>query len=552
MFSKITHNLLEKIAIWVLLSLAFIFAVYFFVFEVDWVELYKNKSDGDFKNISVISESCNKCHGKVNGFSKFHNPKKIGCSSCHLGNTLAKNKEQAHLGMVLIPGNASDAKQTCGQPNCHPGIPERIDSSLMSTMSGIISVNKFAFEEIDSPAGKFHIEEIGKSASESHLRNLCASCHLGNEKVNFGPITELSRGGGCNACHLNYNKKALAELIDYDSLKIARPDSALLKFHPSLSLNISNNHCFGCHSRSGRISTGYEGWHETGLEKKDVKLGEKYRLLDDGRIFEMIQPDVHHIAGLVCIDCHIAYEIMSDGKFYEHKEEQILIQCEDCHSNKKFSTMTLDEFDFESRKIAEIRGLDNENRKFIKVKKSQTPLVNTFVKNRRSAKLIGKVTGKTYNLNPPRFECTQSKAHSNLSCNSCHTAWAPQCVGCHTTYEKNTKGFNLLDEKDTDSSWVEYHGEFFAELPTLGVKEDKENGSIKKVIDTFIPGMIMTLDKSNYKNEKPEIIFKRLFAPSVAHTIRKESRSCKSCHNEPLALGYGRGKLVYEIRNNIG
>ena len=62
----------------------------------------------------------------------------------------------------------------------------------------------------------------------------------------------------------------------------------------------------------------------------------------------------------------------------------------------------------------------------------------------------------------------------------------------------------------------------------------------------------MTLDKSNYKNETPELLFKRLFAPSVAHTIQKESRSCESCHNNSLALGYGRGNLEYIIHNNIG
>ncbi len=234
------------------------------------VVIIKIKVHINIQNISVINESCIQCHGEVTGFSHFHNPQQIGCASCHLGNKLEKNKEAAHAGMILIPGNNKDAKQTCGQTNCHPGIAERIDSSLMSTMSGIVSVNKYAFEEIDSPTGKYHIEKIGQSASESHLRNLCASCHLGNEKKEFGPITELSRGGGCNACHLNYSDEAKNELNSYDSIKIDQPDSALLKFHPSLSLKISNDHCFGCHSRSGRISTSYEGWHETSLTRNEV------------------------------------------------------------------------------------------------------------------------------------------------------------------------------------------------------------------------------------------------------------------------------------------
>ncbi len=549
---NLNHKSLEKLTLIVILFILIFAVLYFFVFKIDWVEFYSSQGIDETRNLTVLSESCLQCHGNVQGFSQYHNPQKIGCASCHLGNKLAKNKSEAHTGMVLIPGNNKDAKLTCGQANCHPGIPERIDSSLMSTMSGIVSVNKYAFEEIEKPSGKFHIQEIGYSASESHLRNLCASCHLGNEKKEFGPITELSRGGGCNACHLNYSAEAKKELSNYDSLKIAKPDSALLKFHPSLSLIITNNHCFGCHSRSGRISTSYEGWHETSFSKKDVGNDKNYRLLEDGRIFKMIKPDVHYEAGLVCVDCHISYEVMGDGKFYEHKEEQIIVKCEDCHSLEKQETMTLDDFDYESGKIAEINGINNVDKKFIKVKKSQTPLVNTFFENGRKPKLIGKRNNKIYDLNPPKFECVAAKSHNLLSCNSCHTAWAPQCVGCHTEYQPGTEGFDLLSNNETDSTWVEYHGEFFAELPTLGVREEIENGKMNKVVETFIPGMIMTLDKSNYKNEIPELLFKRLFAPSIAHTIQKESRSCESCHNSPLALGYGRGNLEYIIHNKVG
>lgn len=54
--------------------------------------------------------------------------------------------------------------------------------------------------------------------------------------------------------------------------------------------------------------------------------------------------------------------------------------------------------------------------------------------------------------------------------------------------------------------------------------------------------MILTIDK--FKNPQKKI-FKRLFAPTFSHTINKSGRSCKSCHNNPLALGYGKGKLAY-------
>jgi len=549
---RLSHTTLERISILIVLIAIAVFGIYYLVYQINWIGIYSEKDSGSFKNLSVLKESCIQCHGEVKGFSPYHNPQKIGCSSCHLGDTSVKTKLEAHYGMIRIPGNLNSANQSCGQVNCHPGISERVDSSLMSTMSGVISVNKYAFDEIESPIGKFYIQKIGRSASESHLRSLCASCHLGNEKTEFGSITELSRGGGCNACHLNYSDEALSDLNNYDSLKIATPDSAFLNFHPSLSLKITNDHCFGCHSRSGRISTSYEGWHETSLSADDVGEDKNYRLLQDGRIFKMIKPDVHYELGLVCIDCHISYEVMGDGNTYEHKEEQIIVKCEDCHSRNQHETLKLSEFDYESRKIAELDKIDDDERKFIIVEKSGTPLVNTYLDLSRKAKLVGKVSGKTHDLNPPQFNCVASEAHNNLSCNSCHTSWAPQCIGCHTEYNPNIGGYDLLDNKHTDSTWVEYHGEFFAELPTLGIREEDENGHTKRIVDTFIPGMIMTLDKSKYKGNNYSLISKRLFAQTVAHTIQETSRSCKSCHNNSLAIGYGRGDLEYVINKNIG
>ncbi|MCX8107029.1 MAG: hypothetical protein N3D80_14270, partial [Ignavibacterium album] len=54
-------------------------------------------------------------------------------------------------------------------------------------------------------------------------------------------------------------------------------------------------------------------------------------------------------------------------------------------------------------------------------------------------------------------------------------------------------------------------------------------------------GMIIKLDK--LKSDKNKKIFKRLFAPTVSHATNKSGRTCKSCHNNPLTLGYGKGEL---------
>ncbi len=268
----------------------------------------------------------------MEGFSSAHSPNVIGCESCHLGNSFTSNKDFAHKGLIIIPGNLSDAERTCGATGCHPGNPQRINTSMMNTMGGAISVNRFAFDELKKPVGLFNVKNLTQSNADNHFRNLCASCHLGNEKTEFGSITELSRGGGCNACHLDYSNEASEQLIDYQ--KSTDEEKILPKIHPQLSLNISNDHCFGCHARSGRISTNYEGWFETLLSEDEVKDNSNYRILMDGRVFQKNKDDVHHQAGMECIDCHVSLEIMGDGNSYEHMEEQVRVQCEDCHSKE--------------------------------------------------------------------------------------------------------------------------------------------------------------------------------------------------------------------------
>ncbi|MBK7175509.1 MAG: hypothetical protein IPH84_20350 [Bacteroidales bacterium] len=96
----------------------------------------------------------------------------------------------------------------------------------------------------------------------------------------------------------------------------------------------------------------------------------------------------------------------------------------------------------------------------------------------------------------------------------------------------------MLNKKSVKGSWIEYTGKFIAEAPVLGVNETDNK------IQTYVPGMVMTIDKSAFsKSEK--MIFQRLYAPASAHTTVKKSRSCQSCHNNPLALGFGRGSLDF-------
>lgn len=493
-------------------------------------------------------EGCLYCHDNVEGFSPAHNPQAIGCVSCHGGDPFSIVKSIAHLDMENIPGNLKGATRTCGNSNCHPGITERVDNSIMNTMSGVVSVDRYVFDESQNLNALHRIETIGKTPADAHLRNLCASCHTGKIKKEYGPITQTSRGGGCNTCHLHYDKKALNQL---DSLKNRQSGNSDILYHPALNIKVSNDYCFGCHSRSGRISTNYEGWHETKLTSEEVPNDSLYKRLDDGRIFKFIEDDIHHRKGMSCIDCHHSYELMGDGLLYAHQEEQTTVRCEDCHFSKTTYTVLKENLDSESKKIVELRKL-NKTTKFLATKIRNYPLINTHIDKRGNAFLTDKLNAKEYPLNPPSVICTGNNSHQRLTCNSCHTAWSPQCIGCHTGYNPEKKGIDHLSGEETDGRWQEWVGEFYAEAPTLGIKTVIYDSIKTEIIDTFIPGMVLTIDKHLYDGSKKKDIFKRLFAPANSHTTSAKGRSCKSCHNNPLALGYGRGKLTYKVSAGKG
>jgi hypothetical protein len=506
-------------------------------------QLFRSESINSNLSISksTISEKCVDCHQPSDEMSFWHRYERIGCVSCHQGNADESDITAAHAGMISIPGNLSNSRQSCGSVGCHPGITERVESSLMTSMSGVVNIQRYFFGESDTLDAHVHVRDLGYSPADSYARNLCASCHLGREKLQFGPVNEKTRGGGCNACHLNYSDQAAQMLAEHK-------EGQAQHFHPSLSLNISNDHCFGCHSRSGRISTSYEGWHETQLKTIPDLDKETYRKLMDGRIMVKISEDVHHELGLECIDCHSGMEVMGDGRKYYHAEEAVRVRCFDCHFDTPPQTTDYEGLDYESQKIVDLRPQLEEKMTFVLGRASGYPLVNV-IESGNEYYFHSKNSGKRMPLSAPAEICTRGDAHDDLSCSACHTAWAPQCIKCHVDFDPNQSAFDLLARERVMGKWIETGGHYLAEAPTLGVMyKRKKDGSTLRKIESFIPGMIINADPSSYepaenKSEK----FARFYAPIEAHTTTKNARDCKSCHLNPNALGYGRGSLTYDL-----
>ena len=464
----------------------------------------------------------------MKGFSPSHTPNKMSCTACHLGNNSAFAKEEAHQNMLVVPGNLSNVSKTCAK--CHVGIDFRIKKSLMNTMSGIISVDKHVFGENKNLDSLFNIHHLKNTTkAESHLRNKCASCHLGNEKTHPNPITQKSRGGGCLACHLNYSDKAKnVHQKYYDSDKVN-----LTTIHPSISLKITDNHCFGCHSRSGRIATNYEGWHET-IYKDTLYGNPNFRVLEDKRVFSKQTDDIHHNKGLSCIDCHDTYDVMGDGNTYAHQEQAVKISCSDCHFNEAPKTALFTNLEEADKRILRLRQKDT-TQQYILTKKGR--VMYQVIKKETEYQLITKLSNQNFTLSKPSEFCTQN-THKNINCSTCHTTWSPQCISCHTKFNPNEEGYDLLDKSWVLGKWEEKGNLFRSRFPTLGVISEKD----KKNIQSFAIGMNLHLQKE----PKGKTEFHRFFAPISAHTVNKKGADCKTCHLNPATIGYGEGELILQ------
>ena len=498
-----------------------------------------------------ITDGCLACHGEVKGLSGAHAPQRIGCASCHGGDRFAPGKDSAHAGLVLMPGHLADAKKTCAQSGCHESILPRVENSIMTTMAGVIAVDR---EVLGDPPGEGlpHAARLGHGVADSHLRELCVGCHLGQSKEVLGPIGQKTQGGGCLACHLEYGEAAAKEVAAYAAAKPGEPRT-MPTTHPGLALNPPNGHCFGCHSRSGRIATSYEGWHEVHGTPEAAKSGaamggKRLKKIDDGRWFERQAADAHHEKGLACIDCHNANELMGAGAPVARKRQQQKVGCEDCHA-AKLVAVGRDSIDAESRTLMALRGWKLAKGERMGTTRDGDPLVNVVVREDGSAILKRKRDGAPHPLRPPAAACTEGKAHDRLSCSACHTAWAPRCVSCHTQYDPADEGFDHAAQKWGPGTWNETGGRFEALPPALGVLAE---GKGRGAIDTFVPGMVMTFDRNREAGKPPETIFRRLYAKLNAHTIRKEVRDCAACHRDPATLGLGKGELRFAAKGGTG
>ena len=449
------------------------------------------------------TQGCRHCHAdRQQGFSAAHAALAEHCSQCHAGEPTATSKKAAHHGLIAFPGNMESAQQACG--GCHADKVNAVIHNLMHTGTGMVRSTRLAFGEPTDRPGHNDLSHLTHTPADSLLRKQCASCHLGQKKTAHRLDTTNDRGGGCLACHIN-----------------DQPTQA----HPKLTMQVSDARCFGCHSRSGRISLSYAGLAE--IDSTDV-AGNR---LEDGRSVEFRPDDRHHAAGMACIDCHTEKGLMGTATTVapSNKKQAVDIRCMDCHQITRTISPAQWPNEYPALRARIPYPVKASTR--IPVSGNGTPLWHIELKD-GNAWLHPKLARNRLRI-PPYLDSDHplAKEHSRLACASCHSQWAPQCYSCHLDYDASGQAYDHAEGHITAGRWTSLRSGIRNDLPPLGVNTDNR-------VVPVVPGMIMTLTHPDWR--KP--LFRRNFRSLAPHTTGP-ARSCVSCHRTSTALGLGEGRL---------
>jgi len=458
-------------------------------------------------------EMCLSCH-KDEKLDKAHDAQVVGCSPCHLGDALAVDKQEAHEGMVLNPGDLRIVDKTCGIETCHPTDITKVKNSLMATNRGILATLLYYWGEAENQYGDYSVEQLLKTGETSlaldYYRKLCGTCHLWKKKNDLpgAPAFFNEKGGGCSACHyiLPEGEKALTVTAFEEPKEKTGEDQEKKKPHPLIIKKIPQENCIRCHNRSGRIGISYTGIFEAEGYGTPYEKGQfSTQRLPGNRFYLKIADDVHHAKGLSCIDCHTRDEIMGDGNRYVHYEESLEISCEMCHTAQPGTT----------RKNKKANNIEKKDGSFV---------------------LISKNDGKEHPLHLPKPSACSYPGHKRMSCESCHSTWVPQCYGCHAKRDERDTHLDKLTLEETAGWWEEGRSYIRYETPMLGVWEDRV-----VVVTPGCQDVVTLIDKEGNISGG----FNRFTMAAInPHTTQAKGRSCRDCHTSPKTVGLGQGTVV--------
>lgn len=243
-------------------------------------------TDEEPKTVSLLQ--CIDCHTIATDANH-----QQSCISCHKGNTLAKDKDSAHMDYTPLPSHPDNLRVSCGP--CHMEIVEQIYSSKHFTLYDSTNIFRRAFGAqndlasfLDTP--KKDAPETMLELADDLLRRRCFRCHPYSSGDSYPSVTH---GTGCAACHMLFTDGQA------DGHSFQKPGDA---------------QCLSCHY-GNYVGFDYYGRfeHDFNVEYRTPYTTKNDHFRPYGVEYHQLKADVHQLRGMLCIDCHSGQELMHTG-----------------------------------------------------------------------------------------------------------------------------------------------------------------------------------------------------------------------------------------------
>jgi hypothetical protein len=225
------------------------------------------------------------------------------------------------------------------------------------------------------------------------------------------------------------------------------------------------------------------------------------------------------------VDCHSERDLMGDGRSWRHGYEAVGVRCTDCHgaatgSRKDARPGSARPSSDDAARVAKVLRTAWQRRGRAEIggepllTASGTPLWRTDATRARQALAE---TGKVLEIPVTTAARHHTlRGHERLSCQACHSSWAPRCTSCHTSYRADGRQVDHLTGQETRGEWLERAGGNGMGPPLLAWGPRGE-------IAPFVEGMTLRIDGLARPVERI------LWAPLDPHTTGS-ARPCASCH----------------------
>lgn len=536
------------------------------------------------------SSGCLRCH---EGLETMHPWAPLTCVECHGGNAQATTAERAHVRprigwprdeRVLHPSfdpdavrfrNPSDlrvAETTCGR--CHAEMVSRLLESLHGTTAGHLNDGLYengVLEERGSVYGVFGVRdedgEIGEHGLPGLLpierlrvdpgpddsigahfadlpRKACMQCHLWSEgfalRGRLG-MDGLYRGAGCAACHVPYAEDGLSRSGDptIDRFEPGHPRRHAMVTTPPVTT------CTSCHVGDASIGNAFRGLAQlyprmpAGPEipgTTDRPIARQFFVRDP----VLAPPDLHHTAGMSCVDCHTGRDVMGDGDVHGAMEHAVEIECTSCHG-----TFT------EPTTLRTARGA-----RLPHLRRAGPSVVLTGKRDGVARRVVQArdVLDPDHPDHSPAAARAMTREHEHLECYACHAGWNTNFFGFHFDRNESFTQLDLIEGRRTKGR-VTTQERVFATLRrlTLGIGPEGR----------IAPYMVGFSTMGTVRDEDGELLLDQALPQTAAglsgmsmihhqtHTTLPTARSCVECHRSPTTWGLGSGNASYSLARGL-